>query len=89
MGYHHQRVCVGGIITWSSQTKGVTPVRHSYERMPLHHQSTSNEWPAFLMISGARYSGVPHSVHVFSLRICEGRGHTTVSNLGGEGGHTT
>ena len=28
-------------------------------RQPRHHQSTSIRCPIFLMISGARYSGVP------------------------------
>jgi hypothetical protein len=33
-------------------------------RTPRAHQSTALPWPLFRMISGARYSGVPHSVHV-------------------------
>eukprot|EP00966_Prymnesium_polylepis_P136929 3163978-Prymnesium_polylepis.1 len=30
------------------------------------HQSTPLPWPLDWMTSGARYSGVPHSVHVLS-----------------------
>jgi len=37
--------------------------------IPSAHQSTDLPYPSFdpLMISGARYSGVPHSVKVLSL----------------------
>ena len=38
-------------------TKGVVPVRHSYVRMPTHHQSAPKAWPLLRMISGARYLG--------------------------------
>jgi len=38
-------------------------------RMPNAHQSTARLCPLLVMISGARYSGVPHSVHVRSV-IC-------------------
>lgn len=33
-------------------------------RMPSAHQSTALPWPLLWMTSGARYSGVPHRVHV-------------------------
>lgn len=33
-------------------------------RIPNAHQSTSFPWPRPWMISGARYSGVPHNVYV-------------------------
>ena len=38
----------------------------------MAHQSTALPWPLERMISGARYSGVPHSVHV-RYSTCVGR----------------
>ena len=40
------------------------PTSISYIRMPSAHQSTALLCPLLWMISGARYSGVPHNVHV-------------------------
>ena len=34
---------------------------------PSAHQSTALPCPLLRMISGARYSGVPHSVHVLPI----------------------
>ena len=34
-------------------------LKYSYISMPIDHQSTSKLWPLCLMISGAKYSGVP------------------------------
>jgi len=33
-------------------------------RIPKAHQSTALPWPLLCITSGARYSGVPQSVHV-------------------------
>src|SRR5687768_8775230 len=50
-----------------SSKKGGYPAKNSKSRIPNAHQSLSNPWPFDWMISGHRYSGVPHSVHVLSL----------------------
>ena len=42
------------------------PTSISNMRMPSAHQSTALLWPLFWIISGARYSGVPHRVHVLT-----------------------
>ena len=53
----------------SSAQKGGCDTSISKIRMPKAHQSTARLWPLFVMISGAKYSGVPHNVHVLSV-IC-------------------
>ena len=55
------------VSTGVSATKGGSPTSISYSKMPSVHQSTAQLWPWLERISGARYSGVPHSVHVRSL----------------------
>jgi hypothetical protein len=40
------------------------PANISYINIPNAHQSTALLWPLLCIISGARYSGVPHNVHV-------------------------
>ena len=50
-------------------------------RMPWAHQSTALPWPLDRMISGARYSGVPQSVHV-RYSTCAG-----VASGGARGGY--
>jgi hypothetical protein len=42
--------------------KGGTPVSISYTIPPTVHQSTGFPWPDFNRISGAMYSGVPHTL---------------------------
>lgn len=37
--------------------------------IPKAHQSTALLWPLLCMISGARYSGVPHNVQVRSVNF--------------------
>ena len=46
--------------------KGDWPVMSSYSSTPSAHQSTVVVWPARRIVSGARYSGVPHTVKVRS-----------------------
>mmetsp|Transcript_13635 Transcript_13635/g.52003 ORF Transcript_13635/g.52003 Transcript_13635/m.52003 type:complete len:325 (-) Transcript_13635:666-1640(-) len=48
------------------EKKGGRPCIISYVRMPSAHQSTSLSWASSQMTSGARYSGVPQKVSVFS-----------------------
>lgn len=36
--------------------------------IPNAHQSTALLWPFDCIISGAKYSGVPHSVHVLNCK---------------------
>lgn len=43
------------------QQKGGIPWISSQMSDPKHQQSTALPWPSFLMISGARYSGVPQT----------------------------
>lgn len=40
------------------------PTSISYTRIPNAHQSTSRPCPLPCIISGAKYSGVPHNVYV-------------------------
>lgn len=44
------------------------PASISKMRMPKAHQSTALEWPLLVIISGARYSGVPHKVQVLKRK---------------------
>lgn len=44
--------------------RGTYPASISKTRMPRAHQSTARPWPLLWMTSGAKYSGVPHRVHV-------------------------
>lgn len=47
------------------------PANISNIKIPSAHQSTAFPCPLLCMISGARYSGVPHSVQVLTLRVRE------------------
>ena len=47
--------------------KGVFPNTSSYIKMPIAHQSTFLSYPWPYMISGAKYSGVPHCVKDYSF----------------------
>ena len=53
--------------SWEGPLKGGTPMSISYSRHPPAHQSTPLPCPLLRIVSGARYSGVPQSVQVWSL----------------------
>lgn len=44
------------------------PASISKMRTPRAHQSTAWPWPLLWITSGARYSGVPHKVHVLKIQ---------------------
>lgn len=49
---------------WKREGRRTYPASISKTRMPRAHQSTARPWPLLWMTSGAKYSGVPHSVQV-------------------------
>lgn len=53
----------------SLDVKGGYPADISNSSTPYDHQSTALPYPLLSMISGAMYSGVPHSVQVRPLTI--------------------
>ena len=53
-----------GLHIGSFSKNGVIPTNNSYKKHPKDHQSAPLSWPLFNIISGAIYSGVPHTVYV-------------------------
>lgn len=51
---------------WLDEKNGGLPTNISYIKIPKDHQSTSKLCPFYLIISGAKYSGVPTKENVFS-----------------------
>jgi hypothetical protein len=52
---------------WAPEFRAI-PVSISYSTAPSAHTSASKPYPTFLIISGARYAGVPQKVRVLSDR---------------------
>ena len=55
------------------QSTMTNPAIISKMSTPTAHQSTAESWPIPVITSGAKYSGVPHNVHVLKERVENGK----------------